>query len=86
MGGKNPAVILEDANVTLAVQAVIGGAFGATGQRCTAISRAIVVDEIADQFIEELLARTAKVITGNGLDEETFMGPAFSESQMNSVV
>jgi aldehyde dehydrogenase (NAD+) len=86
MGGKNPAVILEDANLDLAVQAVIGGAFGATGQRCTAISRAIVVNEVADQFIDKLLARTADLRIGDGLDEATFVGPAVSESQMKSVL
>jgi acyl-CoA reductase-like NAD-dependent aldehyde dehydrogenase len=86
MGGKNPAVILEDANLELAVQAVIGGAFGATGQRCTAISRAVVVDRVADQFLEKLLARTAGLGIGDGLDEATFVGPAVSEDQLNSVL
>lgn len=86
MGGKNPAIILEDANLELAVQAVIGGAFGATGQRCTAMSRAIVLDEVADDFLELLLTRTADVTIGNGLDDATFVGPAVSESQMNSVL
>lgn len=86
MGGKNPAVILEDANLDLAVQAVIGGAFGATGQRCTAISRAIVLDEVADQFLEKLLTRTTELQIGIGLDEDTFIGPAVSQSQMESVL
>ena len=86
MGGKNPAVILEDANLDLAVRAVIGGAFGATGQRCTAMSRAIVLDEVADAFVGKLLEATAEIKIGDGLEESTFMGPAVSESQMSSVL
>ncbi len=86
MGGKNPCVILEDADLHLAIEALVGGAFGATGQRCTAMSRAIVVDAVADQFLERLLARTAQLRVGSGLDESVFLGPCVSESQMNSVL
>ena len=86
MGGKNPCVILEDADLDLAVEALVGGAFGATGQRCTAMSRAIVVGAIADKFLDRLLARTAQLRVGAGLDEATFLGPCVSESQMNSVL
>jgi len=86
MGGKNPAVILEDANLDLAVPAVVGGAFGATGQRCTAISRAIVVEAVADEFIEKVVERTRELAIGDGLDETTFIGPAVSEGQMDSVL
>ena len=86
MGGKNPCIILEDADLGLAVEALVGGAFGATGQRCTAMSRAIVVDAIADQFLERLLARTAQLKIGSGLDENVYLGPCVSESQMNSVL
>lgn len=86
MGGKNPAVILEDANLDLAVSAVVGGAFGATGQRCTAISRAIVVEEVADAFIEKVVERTADLEIGDGLDEATFIGPAVSQGQLKSVL
>lgn len=86
MGGKNPCVILEDADLDLAVEALVGGAFGATGQRCTAMSRALVVDGIADKFLDKLLTRTAQLRVGSGLDENTFLGPCVSEGQMKSVL
>lgn len=86
MGGKNPCIILEDADLDLAIGALIGGAFGATGQRCTAMSRAIVIDSIADKFIEKLLERTRRLKVGPGIEDDTFMGPCVSESQMNSVL
>lgn len=86
MGGKNPCVILEDADLTLAVEALVGGAFGATGQRCTAMSRAVVVDAIADTFLERLIARTQQLQIGVGGDDNTFIGPAVSEEQLNSVL
>jgi aldehyde dehydrogenase (NAD+) len=86
MGGKNPCIILEDADLDLAVGALLGGAFGATGQRCTAMSRAIVVEAVADEFLERLLARTAQLKVGPGLDEAAYFGPCVSESQMNSVL
>lgn len=86
MGGKNPCIILEDADLDLAIGALIGGAFGATGQRCTAMSRAIVIDSIADKFIEKLLERARPLKVGPGIDDDTFIGPCVSESQMNSVL
>jgi aldehyde dehydrogenase (NAD+) len=86
MGGKNPCIILEDADLELAVGALLGGAFGATGQRCTAMSRAIVVEAIADRFLDRLLARAEQLQVGAGLDEDVFLGPCVSESQMNSVL
>ncbi|MCA9792563.1 MAG: aldehyde dehydrogenase family protein [Candidatus Eremiobacteraeota bacterium] len=86
MGGKNPIVVLEDADIDLAVEATIQGAFGSTGQRCTATSRAIVVHEIADQFVEKLVARTKKFVVGDGMKDGVHMGPSVDEGQMNTVL
>ncbi len=71
MGGKNPIVILDDADLDLAVESAVQGAFGSTGQRCTATSRAVVVDGVANEFVERLEARTSSLVVGNGLDPAT---------------
>ena len=68
MGGKNPIVILDDADLDLAVESAVQGAFGSTGQRCTATSRAVVVDGVANEFVERLEARTTSLVVGNGLE------------------
>jgi alpha-ketoglutaric semialdehyde dehydrogenase len=86
MGGKNPIVILGDADLDLAVESTVQGAFGSTGQRCTATSRAVVVESIANEFVERLEARTAKLVVGNGMDPLTNVGPAVDESQMDTVL
>jgi aldehyde dehydrogenase (NAD+) len=82
MGGKNPVVVLADADLDLAVEATAQGAFGSTGQRCTATSRVIVEEEVADRFVEGLAARAARVRVGNGLDSGIDMGPAVDGSQL----
>lgn len=84
MGGKNPAVIWDDADLELALGGVMKGAFGSTGQRCTATSRLILHDGIADKFLKMLLAEVAKIKVGNGLDKATGMGPAVDESQLKT--
>ena len=86
MGGKNPIVILADADLDLAVESTVQGAFGSTGQRCTATSRAVVEDSIANEFVERLHARTAKLIVGNGLDPNTHVGPSVDDSQLDTVL
>src|SRR5262249_25525079 len=68
MGGKNPVVVMADADLDLAVESTAQGAFGSTGQRCTATSRVIVEEAIADRFVDALAARAARVRVGNGLD------------------
>jgi aldehyde dehydrogenase (NAD+) len=83
MGGKNPVVVLGDADLELAVECTAQGAFGSTGQRCTATSRVIVEEALADAFVERLAARAAKVRVGNGL-EGAEMGPAVDESQLRT--
>ena len=86
MGGKNPIVVLADADLELAVESTLQGAFGSTGQRCTATSRAVVVDSIANEFLERLEARTASLVVGNGLDPKTNVGPSVDQSQLDTVL
>jgi acyl-CoA reductase-like NAD-dependent aldehyde dehydrogenase len=86
MGGKNPIVVLEDADLDLAVESAVQGAFGSTGQRCTATSRAVVVDGIADEFVDRLAARTASLVVGNGLNPATNVGPSVDERQLETVL
>ncbi len=83
MGGKNPVVVLEDADLELAVESTAQGAFGSTGQRCTATSRVIVDEGVADTFVERLAARAAELRVGNGL-EGADMGPAVDEAQLKT--
>jgi alpha-ketoglutaric semialdehyde dehydrogenase len=85
MGGKNPVIVLEDADLDLAADGIISGAFGSTGQRCTATSRAILQDSIADSLVSRLTDRISKWKVGNGLDPETQMGPVVSGQQLKTV-
>ncbi len=84
MGGKNPIVVLADADLPLAVESALFGAFASTGQRCTATSRVVVEENIADQFVAALVARARQFKVGNGLDPGIEMGPAVDEQQMNT--
>ncbi len=86
MGGKNPVVVLEDCDINLAVESTVQGAFGSTGQRCTATSRAIVVDQIADNFIERVVARAEALRLGDGAQAETEVGPIVDAAQFKSVL
>jgi len=86
MGGKNPLVVLEDADLDLAVTATIQGAFGSTGQRCTATSRVVVMEPAADRFVEMVVDRARSMKVGDGLDESVDMGPSVDEAQMNTVL
>jgi len=84
MGGKNPVVILADADLQLAMESTLAGAFASTGQRCTATSRVVIEEKIADVFLEKLVERAKKYSVGNGLEAGVEMGPAVDESQMNT--
>jgi aldehyde dehydrogenase (NAD+) len=86
MGGKNPIVVLGDADLELAVESTVQGAFGSTGQRCTATSRAVVVESIANEFVERLEARTAALVVGHGLNPSTNVGPSVDERQLETVL
>jgi alpha-ketoglutaric semialdehyde dehydrogenase len=85
LGGKNPQIILEDADLDLAVAGAAAGAFGATGQRCTATSRAIVVGNVYDKFLERLVERAARFRVGPGLNEGVEMGPLVDERALAGV-
>jgi len=85
LGGKNGQVVLKDANLELALEGVLWGAFGTTGQRCTATSRLILEAPIYDKFINMLKARTEALTLGNGLNEDIDVGPLVSESQRESI-
>jgi aldehyde dehydrogenase (NAD+) len=82
MGGKNPAVVWNDADLALALGGVMKGAFGSTGQRCTATSRLILGDEIYDEFMGLLLAEVRKIKVGDGMDPTVNMGPAIDAAQL----
>ncbi|PGT18541.1 aldehyde dehydrogenase family protein [Bacillus cereus] len=86
MGGKNPIVVLKDADIEKAVNMTIKGAFMSTGQKCTATSRVIVEEEIYEAFREQLLQRTEALTVGNPLEPDTFMGPCVSKGQQQSVL
>ncbi len=86
MGGKNPVVILEDADIDLAVESTAQGGFGSSGQRCTATSRAVVVNDIADEFVERLVKRAESMRIGDGMDPNTEMGPSVDEGQFKTVL
>ncbi len=86
MGGKNPIIVLADADLDQAVEATIQGAFGSTGQRCTATSRAIVEQSVHAEFTKKLLARTHTLKVGDGILDPQAMGPVVDEKQFKSVL
>lgn len=83
MGGKNPLVVLDDANLDVATDCALRGAFFATGQRCTASSRLIVTEGIHDRFVEDLAAKMEKVRVGHALDKKTDIGPVMNAAQFD---
>lgn len=85
LGGKNPLIVLADADIEAALDAAIKGAFYSTGQRCTASSRIIVEDAIADRFIEALTARLKALEVGHALLPSSQIGPLVSERQLAGV-
>ena len=84
MGGKNPVVVLEDADLGLAASGILQGAFGSTGQRCTATSRIIAHRSVAPHLVQALVEGARKLKVGNGLSAEIDMGPAVDEAQLNT--
>ncbi|ANW00144.1 aldehyde dehydrogenase family protein [Bradyrhizobium icense] len=82
MGGKNPLVVLDDADLNTAVDCAVNGAFFSTGQRCTASSRLIVTAEIHDKFVAALTSRLKVLVVDNALKEGTQIGPVVDESQL----
>jgi acyl-CoA reductase-like NAD-dependent aldehyde dehydrogenase len=85
MGGKNAILVMDDADVDLAVDGAVWGAFGTTGQRCTASSRLLVHRKVYDAFLTKLVTRTKALKVGNGLKPGIDMGPCVSERQRETV-
>ncbi len=85
LGGKNAVIVLEDADLKLAVESVVWGGFGTTGQRCTATSRVIVHQAIEQEFTERLVAAAGKLKIGNGLDPQIDMGPLVNKGRVKAV-
>jgi alpha-ketoglutaric semialdehyde dehydrogenase len=85
MGGKNAQIVMPDADLDLALEGVLWGAFGTTGQRCTATSRLILHESIYDDFINRLITKASKLKIGPGLESTTEMGPVINERQLRRV-
>ena len=83
MGGKNPLVVVDDADLDVAVATAVNGAFFSTGQRCTASSRLIVTAGIHDAFLEKLTSAAADLIVGDALDAATQIGPVVDQKQLD---
>jgi aldehyde dehydrogenase (NAD+) len=86
MGGENIIIVMEDANLDLAVDGAVWGGFGTTGQRCTAASRVGVHKSVYKEFIERFVSRAKALKVGNGLDPDTDMGPCINEQQLKTVM
>jgi acyl-CoA reductase-like NAD-dependent aldehyde dehydrogenase len=86
MGGKNPTIVLKDADVAEAVEIVTNAAFFSTGQKCTATSRIIVEEPILKSFTDALIERVKKMKVGNGMEAGIDMGPSVDESQLKTVL
>jgi acyl-CoA reductase-like NAD-dependent aldehyde dehydrogenase len=86
MGGKNVIMIMDDANLELAVDGCLWGGFGTTGQRCTAASRLVIHEKVYEPFVEAFVARVKSLVVGDGLKPETQVGPSNSEAQLQTVM
>jgi aldehyde dehydrogenase (NAD+) len=82
MGGKNPLVVLDDADLATAVECAVNGAFFSTGQRCTASSRLVVTESIHDRFVKAVTERLAGLVTGHALEAGTHIGPVVDKTQL----
>ena len=84
MGGKNAVIVMADADLEKAALAIRDGAFGSTGQRCTATSRVIAAQSVKAELVERLAAFAKGIKVGSGLDESVDMGPAVDEGQFST--
>ncbi len=84
MGGKNPTIVLKDADLDYAADVLVNGAFFSTGQKCTACSRAIIEKPIYDALVEKLVAKTKNLKVGNGLEPGVAIGPAVDAAQLET--
>ncbi len=85
MGGKNAQIVMDDANLSLALEGALWGGFGTTGQRCTATSRVIIHKKVYDKFVTEFVKMAKKLKVGNGLNAKVDVGPTISEYQLRTV-
>ena len=83
MGSKNALAVMDDGDMEIAVAAALGGAFGGTGQKCTASSRLIVHSAVHDEFVERLAAGAAAMVVDNALKDGTQIGPVVSQNQLD---
>ncbi len=83
MGGKNPTIVLDDADLKVAVESTANSAFFSTGQRCTASSRLIVTEKIHDQYVEALAARMKDLVVDDAIKQGTHIGPVVDQSQLD---
>ncbi|KXK00767.1 MAG: NAD-dependent aldehyde dehydrogenase [Acidobacteria bacterium OLB17] len=86
MGGKNAIIVMDDADIDNAVEGSLWGAFGTSGQRCTASSRLVVHKKVYKKFCAKLVERTKALRVGNGLDPKTDVGPVINERQMEKIL
>lgn len=86
MGGKNAQIVMDDADLQLALNGVLWGAFGTTGQRCTATSRLILHESIHDRFLTMLTNAAAKLVLGDGMRETTQVGPIVNQRQLDKIL
>jgi aldehyde dehydrogenase (NAD+) len=84
MGGKNPTIVLSDADLDYAADTLINGAFFSTGQKCTACSRAVIERSIFEPLVEKLIEKTRKLKIGNGLEQGVQIGPAVDADQLRT--
>ncbi len=85
LGGKNAQIVMDDADLELALEGALWGAFGTTGQRCTATSRIILQEGIHDRFVERLVERASRLVLGDGLDPKSQVGPLVNAKQLETV-
>jgi aldehyde dehydrogenase (NAD+) len=85
LGGKNAQIVMDDADLDLALEGVLWGAFGTTGQRCTATSRLILHKKIHDEFVGRLVEKAKKLTLGPGLDEKNEVGPLVNPDRVKAV-
>lgn len=85
MGGKNPAIVMEDADIDLAMEGMIWGAYGTTGQRCTATSRLIVHEDVHDEIVDRIIKKASTLTLGYGNDDDTEMGPLINQKALDKV-
>jgi acyl-CoA reductase-like NAD-dependent aldehyde dehydrogenase len=86
MGGKNIILVMDDANLDLAVDGAVWGGFGTSGQRCTAASRVAIHKSVYQEFVSGFVGRVKKLVVGDGLDPAVEMGPCINEQQLNTVM